>query len=140
MTRKWLRTGLIILIIGAIIGIIAILYVFRKSPDSVGSKKPDVTIDATALTKAFEEDENAANTLYLNKIILVTGTIESVAENGPEISLTLKESDDIAGVICSFSKETIDLQNLAEGKKISVKGICNGYLMDVVLSKCSLNE
>ena len=123
MKRKWMRTGLIIIVIGAVLGIISILWVFRKSPESVGSKKPDVIIDAPALTKAFEDNENDANALYLNKIIQVSGTIESAKENGPEISVTLKEDDDISGVICNFTKGTVDQQKLKKGEKITIKGI-----------------
>ena len=140
MKKRWVKILLTIIIIGVVIGIISILWVFRKSPDSVGSKKPDIIMEAQALSKAFENNENEANKQYLNKVIQVTGTIESIKENGPEIAISLKENGEMTGVICNFTKGTVDITKHKAGDKISVKGICNGFLMDVVLKKCKLTE
>jgi hypothetical protein len=105
---------------------------------NVSSEKLDYAITASGLLQAFETDENAANALYLDKILLVSGTIESVSSDSLGISVYLKEGDAIAGVICSFEKESIDTALIRKDNQVKVKGICTGYLMDVVLNKCSL--
>jgi len=61
-------------------------YTFKKSDTSVVKQKPDVEISALALLQEFETDETNANTKYLDKVILVSGTIDSVTEDSLEIS------------------------------------------------------
>ena len=111
---------------------------FKKSEARVASKKADVEIEAVRLLQDYEMDESAANAKYLDKIVVVTGTIASVNEDSLGISLYLKENDAITGVICSFDKSTLSVSSVQAGSAISIKGICTGYLMDVVLNKCAL--
>ncbi len=123
----------------ALLGTYAIWkYTFRESDKNVASEKPDYAITASGLLEAFEKDEVAANTLYLDKVLLVSGTVESVTPDTSGVSVYLKESDALSGVICSFDKKSIDTAIIKKGLQASVKGICTGYLMDVVMNKCSM--
>ena len=70
--------------------------------------------------------------------MLVSGTVDSVTEDSLGYSVYLKEKDAISGIVCSFDKSSIDSARVKPGAQINVKGICTGYLMDVVLNKCSL--
>jgi hypothetical protein len=129
----------LVFIILALLAVVLVWkYTFRKSEPNVASQKTDVEIQAVKLVEAFETDENAANSLYLDKIITVSGNIESVTEDSLGISVYLKESGAMAGVICSFEKNSIDTSLITKGLQVNIKGICSGYLMDVVLNKCSL--
>lgn len=131
------RNLLILFVTGMIIGVAVLLYTFRKADISVESKKADAEIDAVALLDAFETDESKANELYLGKVISVTGKVESVSQDSIGISVYLKEEDDIAGVLCTFDK-TSDVSAIETGSIAEIKGICTGYLMDVVLNRCAL--
>jgi hypothetical protein len=115
-------------------------YTFRKSDTSVASQKATVEIAASKLAQAFEIDENAANTLYLDKIVSVSGTVESVSEDSLGVSVYLKDSTTVAGIICSFDKTAIDVSAIEKGLPVRIKGICSGFLMDVVMNKCSLES
>ena len=132
---KYIPAILIVALLGAYI---IWRYAFRESGMNVSSEKPDYAVTATGLLQTFETDENAANALYLDKILLVSGTVESVSSDSLGISVYLKEGDAVAGVICSFEKESIDTALIRKGIQVNVKGICTGYLMDVVLNRCSL--
>lgn len=132
---KYLPAILVVVLIGAFI---IWRYAFRESGMNVSSEKPDYALTSSGLLQSFETDENAANALYLDKILLVSGTVESVSSDSLGISVYLKEGDAVAGVICSFEKESIDTVLIRKGIQVNVKGICSGYLMDVVLNKCSL--
>jgi len=132
------RNLLILLATGLVIGLLALLYTFRKSALSVGSKKADVEITAAALLSAFETDEAKANELYLGKIVSVTGFVESVSEDSVGISVYLKENEAFAGIICSFDRATDNVTSIDKGNTVEIKGICTGYLMDVVLNRCAL--
>lgn len=132
---KYIPVILFVALIGAFI---IWRYAFRESGMNVSSEKPDYTLTSSGLLQSFETDENAANALYLAKILLVSGTVESVSSDSLGISVYLKEGDAIAGVICSFEKESIDTALIRKGIRVNIKGICTGYLMDVVLNRCSL--
>lgn len=132
------RNLLIVLAIGLFAALLALLYIFRKSAVSVESKKADVEIDAGSLVHAFENNESEANELYLGKIVSVKGKVESISEDEVGISVYLKNDDDIAGIICSFDKSAKDISTIRRGDMVQIKGICTGYLMDVVLNKCAL--
>lgn len=137
------KRSLSILILSLIIislGIIVSLYVFRPSEDSVEKQKADITIDAGSLLNNFETNEQKANTLYLDQVISVSGTIAEINEDEQYVSLTLREPDALSGVSCTFNKETLDGRSFRKGEKVTVKGVCTGYLLDVVLTKCALAD
>lgn len=126
---------LLITIAVIVVGLVGFKYIFRPTNSSVEGSKTDIKINASDLLLAFENDEQEANTLYLDKIVEVSGRIDSV-EDDSFISVTIKNSDDISGIICSFDKNTISSQAFTIGDHIQVKGNCTGYLMDVILVKC----
>lgn len=136
--------ALIALILIILIGIFIKVYIFRKADVSVASKKADVEISAGDLAASFESDEKAANAKYLSKIILVKGVVESISESksdtASQVSVYLKEKGSTAGVMCSFDKTTFPKDKIKQGQTVYIKGICDGYLMDVVLNKCAMNE
>ena len=130
--RQIAVTGLIFILIAAL----AWKYAYRKTEPNVSSKKADYALDASVLVTAFETDENAANELYLNRIISVTGTVESVSEDSIGISVYIKEPDDLSGIICGFELDAEDITGIDKGDQVTIKGVCTGYLMDVVLNHC----
>lgn len=134
------RYLLAFVILALLAGVFIWKYTFRKSETSVVSQKADVEIAAAALLQKYETDETGANSLYLDKVILVTGTVDSITEDSLEISVYLKENDATAGVICSFDKASVDISLLEKGQTAGIKGICNGYLLDVIINKCSLES
>lgn len=75
---------------------------------------------------------------YLNKAIEITGIVDTVALKGQEVSIYLKENNATSGVLCSFDKGSFNADFMKRGDKITLKGLCSGYLMDVVMNKCSL--
>jgi hypothetical protein len=132
--KKFLLISLIVAAIGTLI---VLKITFRKADTSVESKKVDVVITANDLLNAFESDETTANAKYLNKIILVEGIIAEIKADSTSVSVYLKEPEAISGVLCGFNSETEISDKINIGQKIKIKGMCTGYLMDVVLNKCA---
>ena len=134
----------IIIIAGVIIGIVVVglifLKVFQPASRSVDKINPDFTLSSTTLVSEFENDEKMANSLYLDKIIEVSGTIANISDDGSVVVVTLKEPESLSGVLCSFDKNFISMEKMSLGTKVTIKGICTGYLLDVVLTKCALVE
>ena len=90
-----------------------------------------IQITAAALVKAYQENESNANTLYLDKTIEIKGEIvETKSDQAGNTTLTLKSDDAFASIFCTLKKVHLSLK---VGQTVTVKGICTGFLSDVVL-------
>jgi len=138
--KKTAWIALALVFIGIIFGTFVYLYTFRKADLSVTSQKADIEIKAYDLLQKFTDNEELANKAYLDKIIAVTGVIDKITEDSTSVSIYLKNPEDMSGVMCGFNKSTIDKSSLKVGETALIKGICTGYLMDVVLNKCSIER
>jgi hypothetical protein len=138
MRKKLLWFTIAILMVGLVSGISVWLFVFKKSDISVASRSVQVEITVDELVRLFETDESKANNEFLDKVILVVGKVESVNADSLGASIYLIDSDELAGVICNFSSGVVDINTISKGQMLKVKGLCSGFLMDVVLNKCSV--
>jgi len=112
------------------------LYLFNKEDKNLQKEKPEYVITSIDLQKAFENNEAGSITKYVNKIIEVTGTIESVKTSEDNItSLVLKTESGLSSVICTLSTQS-DPVMLTAGKEVTIRGECSGFLMDVLLNNC----
>jgi len=92
-----------------------------------------VTIAATAIFDSFTVNETKANELYLNKAIQVTGEISEFKKNQDgQAVVYLKSTDPVFGVNCTFKEDPGPLE---KGTTITFKGICTGYLSDVIINQ-----
>lgn len=129
-----------ILIIG-ILGAFVAYKIYNKPHVNVADSKSDMTLTADKIINDFSSDESKANTLYLEKIIEVSGEISELNVVKEKGIITLKTKDDFGSVLCHLSDEsTKKMSSLKEGQTISVKGICTGYLLDVILVKCEVTN
>lgn len=126
---------LIIIVLIAFAALVA-TYLYNKAPESVADKKAVATLSADSLFKAYENDENLANQQYLDKVILVTGKIQSVDEDTSGIAITLQTNSGMFGVICKMENSDKSIADYVMGSNAAMKGVCTGYLMDVVLIGC----
>lgn len=135
-----IRYLLAALLFAALVVIVLFKWAFRPSQSSVQDKKADISIGSAEIINHFYTNEDSANTLYLNKVILVSGVVESVSEKEQETTVYLKSANDPVGILCSFNKASFDIKPVKVGEIVTIKGVCTGYLMDVVLNKCSIEE
>lgn len=134
------KIGYILLFLGVIIISLALSQYYKPHID-VYNTEPDIITETTNILGAFENDEDAANKKFLDKIIQINGQISKVeASENNGIILTLdNENKGLGTVICHLStEENKKLSNLKEGQNVVVKGICTGYLMDVILVRCNV--
>src|SRR5690606_400174 len=109
----------------------------RKAEDEAG-----IAVSSEALYAAYKQDEQAANTRYLNKVIAVTGEVVSQEKNqdGQLVAILRGEpGDDLlaGGVMCTMREKN---ERLPPGATITLKGICTGFGNDVHLTDCVLNN
>lgn len=114
----------------------ALFYIqYNKAHRNTAKEEPAFEINATSLFKEFEANENVANEKYLDKLLLVSGTVGAIvkSEDGV-VSVTLQSDDPLFGVSFELLQEEITkLSAIKKGQEARLKGICTGKLMDVVL-------
>jgi hypothetical protein len=140
MTNRKKKYLLVIAIIALASALFILKYTFRKSETSVAGKQTQIEVTVSEILQTFESNEKLGDSLYLDKIIIVSGKVESVSEDSTGVTIYLKEDDAVSGVLCSFSKDVINVSNVAKGERLKIKGICTGFLMDVVMNRCVIEN
>ncbi len=136
--KPYVKIALFVVLFIAIGSILAALILYNKKQPDTSKIKPDFAITATALQKEFEDNEKAASDKYINKIIEVSGTITTVTPaDSADTNISLKTGNDMSAVNCAFQKY-IDPTNFKAGDLITLRGVCSGFLMDVLLKDCSV--
>jgi hypothetical protein len=114
---------------------------YNKPHVDVVKARPDIVINSQKIIQEFQINESLANKKYLDKIVQVSGSISKIeaSENNDIILTLLNDESAFGAVICHLSsEENKKLSNLKEGQNVTIKGICTGYLMDVIIVRCSL--
>lgn len=125
------------IIILALMGGAYAYYQYNKPVASIENKKPDIVVLANDLVAAYNEDENAANEKYTEKIIQVKGITSDIVKEGTVNKIFIETDNPMSGVICEM-EEGQDVGSLKVGDEVIVKGRCTGFLSDVVLVQSSL--
>lgn len=94
---------------------------------------------AEYVIEEFIKNEQASGAKYNNKAIIFKGTVKSIELNDSVQTVIIGNNLQESGVICEFEqKASIDLKKLKVGDSVRVKGICTGFLMDIILVRCIL--
>lgn len=93
-----------------------------------------VKVEAAKLFESFKANETEANAAYLNKVLEVKGKVGSMTINAEQKQVfVLETGDPIFGINCTLDTNTT---GVSVGDSIVIKGICTGYLSDVILVQC----
>ena len=128
MIKKILIPLVVLVAIGAGIG----YYLYNKPVASLENKKADVTVTADQILTEHEQDESAANDKYLGKVVAVSGRVSAVTQEEGKAKVQLETSNPIASVICELEDGKTP-GALKAGEEATIKGMCSGYLSDVIL-------
>jgi tRNA_anti-like len=131
---KRLKTILLILsLFAAIAAAYAWFFVWNKPQTNV-EKSKGIPVSATVLFQAYTVDEQLANKTYLEEIVEVTGEVKTISINGEGFTVVVLKTDDpMFGINCTVEEKK---STMKEGETVTLKGICTGYLTDVVLIRC----
>jgi RecG-like helicase len=134
--KTYVKILLGVVLFVALAGIGVSIHLFRMQHKDLGKAKPDFVITAVDLQKAFEDNEAAATAKYVKKILEIEGEVESVKTGEKNIlSVTIKTGSDLSSLICTFAAET-DQAKFTAGSRVTVRGECSGFLMDVLMNDC----
>lgn len=112
-------------------------YMYNKPVASLEKKKADIEATADEIIAAYESDEKAADGVYLGKVVQVTGKVSTVTEEGGTNKIQLETSNPMAMIICEMETGT-ETGDVKAGDVVIIKGMCTGYLSDVILVQSTL--
>ena len=128
------KTVVFLLLILIAAGIGLGFYFFDKKVPGLGNVKPDFELTANALYDSFELDEATSLIKFEGKVLQVSGEVSKVKLSDSTLSVILMADNAIVGgVNCSL--RDIDAK-ISKGDKVTIKGRCQGYLMNVVMTNC----
>jgi len=124
--------------------VIAFLFIAFGSDDEsvteteIASEAPAMTVSASQLYADYEANGVAADEKYKGKVLLVTGKVNSIDRDIMEtIYVTLQGDEYFGDVQCFFAEDHVSTASqLSKGQTVTVKGKCEGKLMNVMLKGC----
>jgi hypothetical protein len=133
--ERHIRYGIILLFcLIAALGIYGIF--FRSRSSSHVFAKVDFSMTAGELAAAFDHNEALSDSLYLYKVLAVTGLVQKVRKDETgSYSITLGTSlTGEAAVDCRLDGQfNQQYDTLQPGDSLRILGICAGRLQDVIL-------
>lgn len=130
--RKLVIPLLVLGIIGAGIG----FYMYNKPVASLENKKPDVIVEAAQLISDYEADEKSANEKYLGKVVQVSGKVADITTEDGKNKIILETGNPMSMIICELENGSTPV-SIKAGDEVNMKGMCSGYLSDVILVQAS---
>ena len=136
-TKKFKILVGVLLLFG--IGLFYIINLYNKPLKNIKKSSADINISAQQLLDDYQKDEILANKKYINNIIQISGEISNIKiDNGNSI-IVLKNINGESSVMCHMlAEENLSILKLKKNSQIIVKGMCTGYLLDVILVRCIL--
>lgn len=110
-------------------------------PSNTQAAKP-ISISAKELTRAYDENELAADQKYKGKLLSVSGTVSSIAETLGNVTVQLEGHEFMQSVMCSFEEEQkANVARLKKGQPIKLLGTGDGKTLGlyVGLEECRID-
>lgn len=136
-TKKLLKILSLLVLAGILIGGFVGYKMYNKKHRDVGDSNAQ-KIEAKQLVSEYETNEAEANKKYLDKILNVSGKVIEVGKNQDGNHVVTLSGSEMGGVICTVEDKAASAP--AAGDLVNVKGICTGYLTDVVLARAVLEK
>lgn len=142
MTGK-LKTAIVLTPIALIIVAVIIIYMVWNKPHRDVEDADAIKISAVELYNSLATDSANAKSLYINKVVAVSGVVKEVSKNQQNQQVVLLKTNVSGGYInCTMEVKS---DNIKEGSNVLLKGICSGYIGgdkemdlpgDVFLTRC----
>lgn len=117
------------------------IYFYNKPHVDVTNTEATYVLTAQNLIEEYQENEIGTTEKYSENVILVKGKVFEVSTLKGNSVITLKDDSSKSSIICHLlSGENMKILELKKGQEVSIKGICTGYLLDVIMVRCTLVE
>lgn len=123
---------------------IAHFYNAFQKPAQKDVTKLDVAaiLDADDLIRLFRKDKKTASDALVEQVVQVQGEIKEISFINDRYTILLKSKNFTKSfVMCEMASKNLNIENLAVGDTLKLRGICKGYLLDVIMLNCvPINE
>ena len=123
----------------ATLGLVASVYYYNKPHVDVKKSEATYVLTAQNLIDEYRDNETDTNKKYSEKVIQVKGKVFEISTLKGNSVITLKDEGLESSIICHMlpedNKRALQFE---KGDEINVKGVCMGYLMDVIMVRCTL--
>jgi len=117
-------------------------YWYHKPHTGVEGVKAMAHLDAVTLYGGFQKDETKADQQFVGQVLSVEGKVSQVSRTDSSMSLLLDcGNGSPGGINCSMARgESNKMPEPEKGAKITIKGRCTGFLMDVNMVDCVIEQ
>ena len=123
----------IALIAAIAFGVYYYVFVYSSQHRRQVQSEIGIAITSDSLVAKYQSDEKIANSLYLNKAVVVTGNLLSIDKNQEgKTTLVIGRTDSFSNVSVTMISTAAIIQKV--GESITIKGLCTGALSDVVIT------
>lgn len=132
---KWMKivVGIVIVVVLGLFIKEGMLYYLNNKPRRDVSREQALAVSAQQIFDDYMNNDSLANARYWNKAVEVTGEVaESRINQANQTVVLLRTSDPVFGVNCTFKRAPGELK---PGTTITFRGICTGFLSDVVVNE-----
>lgn len=99
----------------------------------------ELNVTSNKLVATFMDNEERADKMFSGKIIEITGRVKEVTFLNNRNTVILYGQNSTSGIICDFDTNQLEeIKDLSKNQKVTIKGVCKGFLKDVVILNCFL--
>lgn len=133
------KSLLLVLLTAVVLGLALAVYYYNKPHVNVQKSEAAYVLTAQNLINEYQENEVETDKKYSEKVIQVKGKIFEISTLKGNSIITLKDENSDSGIICHMlPDENLKTLKLKKGQDIEIKGISTGYLLDVMMVRCTL--
>ncbi len=130
----------IIYLTSSITLILVLFFWMRKGETEKISDTPiEVGLSAAMLVSQFKENEELANSMYTEQLIEIKGRVKEVTFLNHRNTIVLYGNNNASYVLCDMqTSQKEKVKNLKQDQNVLIKGVCKGFLKDVIVLNCIL--
>ena len=140
MKSSKLKIALVFFIV-LIVALTAAIVYYNKPHVDVKNSDAAFVLTAENLISEYQSNEVRTTAKYSERVIQVEGKVFEISTLKGNSIITLKDETLESSIICHMlPEENKKALQILKGQNISIKGISTGYLMDVIMVRCTLVE
>lgn len=113
--------------------------IYNQGEVNMNKVSTELEINSTDLIASFIHNEKSANAIYRDKVLEVDGMIKEINFFNNRNTVILYGNNPSTSVLCDMHKNQMGaIKKFKQGQEIIIKGVCKGFLKDVVLLNCVL--
>jgi len=131
----------LIVLVLIIISLFFIINLYNKPFIDIKKSNPELEVTAQEILDDYLADEYSANEKYVDNLIQIKGEIAEISFDKGVSIITLKDRSGFSSIICHMLPEAnLNVLKLKKGSQITIKGVCTGYLFDIMMVRCILTN